>query len=624
MMGSAIGFDNQKEQVRERLPLEDVLREYNVHLIAAGRNFKALCPFHGEKTPSFHVNVERQFYHCFGCQETGDLFTFVQKMEGVDFVQALELLAERAGIELVRRRPASRSVADEVRTVDLYQALEFARDFYHRVLLESPVASAAREYLERRKIEPESWKTFYLGFSPADGRGFVSAAKRHGLAPKILEHAGLIRSRQDRDSHYDYFRGRLMFPISNAQRRTVGFGARTLGSDEPKYLNSPASRLFDKSRLLYGLEQARATIQKRQGLTLVEGYTDVIMAHQAGLTDVVATLGTALTSENAQQLSRFASRVTLVFDGDAAGSKAAVRSLELLVPHELELKVFSLPSGEDPCEAIAAGGGARFAARMTDGALDAFEFKWRASFEQASADGEGGSGANARGRALDECLTLLNKVPNQVTRQLLLRDFAERIGVDERTVAERFRRLVRMNAPRQTQAAAQRAVTNQPVDSQDSPQAGAHELAQVVLECLLAMPQNAVSMWDNVPKEILQGEAYAELVPAIEGQLADGGIDPDDLLRSVQSAPTQSVLIQILSRLDRDDTSPSVAAEVDYSERWDCVLKDIQRYTASREIEVLNRDIESARSSGDQQRLVELVQRRFQRLREQKKTASPR
>lgn len=642
--------ESEKEDIRNRLPLEEVVREYNISLVRSGRGYKALCPFHAEKTPSFYVNVEGQYFHCFGCEESGDLFTFVQKIEHLDFLQAVDLLARRAGVEIrsdtsgrASRGGASGSRRSE-NIVELYEALSFAREFYHRYLLRDAAACAAREYLLDRGIEQAAWETFGLGFSPPEWRAFLTAATAKGFSPEVLERAGLVKSsgpegsgpshgahRGGSGGYYDAFRGRIMFPIAGMQRRTVGFGARILSSGEastgggesrgPKYINSTKTPVFDKSRLLYGLAEGRDAIRREGRVAVVEGYTDVIMAHQAGLRYFVASLGTAFTEENARQLSRLEAPVWMVFDGDSAGQKASERSLEVLVPENLDVRVFTVPGGSDPCEAIRTLGAEAFQSRMERDSVGLFEFKWRRTLSSSSG-GESGGGLSpvARGRALDDCLRLLARVPNVITQKLLLREFSERIGVDEKEVAVRFRKLSRTGTLRRRdrQDGPDGPGSRRDGSAEDLPATpgaaalgpGGRELQQVILECIMALPHNAADMWKQVPGNLFQDDGSSELVAVLERQLESGELSPERLVREVQGAETQRRLIEILDRVRPGDDAAEGPA-TDYEEVWEYAQRDIGRYLIGREIEELSGQIERAKREGAAERYRDLCRARI-------------
>ncbi len=334
----------------------------------AGRNFKALCPFHNEKTPSFVVYADEGTWHCFGaCNTGGDVFTFLMKKENIDFGEALRRLAQRAGVELVREAPGEDAERKRLREI-----LATAAAHYHHLLKTHPAAQFAREYLAKRFITPETAAMFQLGFALNEWEGIKSFLIGKGYAAREIEAAGLVVAREG-GGHYDRFRGRLMFPIRNRSGQVIGFGARTLTGEEPKYLNSPQTALFDKSATLYGLDLAQDAIRAQNLAIIVEGYMDVIGAHQAGFKNVVASLGTALTQKQLELLTRLTKRYALALDPDAAGEEATKRGLQVArqalarktVPVPLgagligfeerldaELLVIQMPPGKDPDELI--------------------------------------------------------------------------------------------------------------------------------------------------------------------------------------------------------------------------------------------------------------------------------
>lgn len=360
------------DEVKQKIDLVDFIGAY-VQLRKAGRNYKALCPFHNEKTASFMVFPEQGTWHCFGaCNTGGDVFTFLMKKENVDFGEALQRLAQRAGVQLEREKPG----ADEERK-RLRDMLETAAAQFHYQLKNHPAAGIARDYLERRFVTAEAINTFELGFALDSWDALQDYLAGKNFGPKEIEAAGLGKLRES-GGYYDTFRGRLMFPIRNRSSEVIGFGARALAEEEPKYLNSPQTALFDKSGTLYGLDQAKDAIRAQNLAVIVEGYMDVIGAHQAGFKNVVASLGTALTEKQLGLLKRMTNRYALALDPDAAGEQATKRGLEVArealdrktvpVPMgagmigfesrlEAELLVIPMPEGRDPDEIIHADPG---------------------------------------------------------------------------------------------------------------------------------------------------------------------------------------------------------------------------------------------------------------------------
>jgi len=355
------------DDVKSKIDIIDVIGQYAT-LKKAGRNFKALCPFHNEKTPSFIVFPDQGTWHCFGaCNTGGDVFTFLMKKENIDFGEALRRLAQRAGVELMREAPGEDAERKKLREI-----LATASAHYHYLLKNNPAAQYAREYISKRFITPEAAALFQLGYALDEWEAIKSFLASKGYSVRELEAAGLVIAREG-GGHYDRFRGRLMFPIRNRNGEVIGFGARTLTGDEPKYLNSPQTPLFDKGATLYGLDLAKDAIRQQNLAVIVEGYMDVIGAHQAGFKNVVASLGTALTEKQLGLLKRLTNRYALALDPDAAGEEATKRGLQVArealtrktvpVPMgagligfeerlEAELLVIPMPQGKDPDELI--------------------------------------------------------------------------------------------------------------------------------------------------------------------------------------------------------------------------------------------------------------------------------
>jgi DNA primase len=326
------------ERVREGSDIVSVVSEH-VQLKRAGRTWKANCPFHQEKTPSFTVNPDRQIFKCFGCGEGGDVFRFLMEFEKMSFPEAVEYLANRAGIPL----PQKGWTGPEEESV--YPPLEWTAEFFRREL-SGRTGGPAREYLERRGLESGVLERYGLGWAPAGWSNLLEAAgKRYSLS--LLERAGLVIP-NDRGGHYDRFRGRVMIPIRSALGRTIGFGARTLGDEEPKYLNSPETEVFSKGRVLYGLAEAKEALKETAEALVVEGYMDALTLAQAGFRQVVASCGTAFTEDQARVLRRYVDRVVLLFDGDLAGIRAAWKSAGVFLGQGLEVRVIALPDGHDP------------------------------------------------------------------------------------------------------------------------------------------------------------------------------------------------------------------------------------------------------------------------------------
>ncbi len=338
-------MESQVEEVKSRVDIVGLVNEY-VPLKKAGRNYKALCPFHNEKTPSFMVSPDRQIFKCFGCDEGGDAFAFYEKIEGVEFGEAFRFLASRAGVQLKEYRPS----AAEQRKEELLKATEKASKLYHHLLIKHPTGKKALEYLKARGIKQKAIVDFQLGYAPARSNILLEVWKKKGLSIQNAVTAGLLMFFGDRPK--DRFFGRIMFPIFDAQGRAIAFSGRSLGEIEPKYLNSPETPIFSKSKALYGINLAKQDVKREKTAVLVEGNLDVISSFQVGTTNVVAPLGTALTVSQVETLSRWAETIIFAFDTDLAGDAAAKRGIEIAENAGLNVRVAQLTEGKDPDEVI--------------------------------------------------------------------------------------------------------------------------------------------------------------------------------------------------------------------------------------------------------------------------------
>ena len=434
------------DRIRNALDIADVVGTY-LQLKRTGHVAKALCPFHKEKTPSFHVNSARQAFHCFGCGAGGDVFKFVMLFENVDFPTALRLLASRAGIALP---------VDEVRASkkegpgkdDLFRANEEASRRYQQELLRSPEAEAARAYLKRRSLDADVWKEWSIGYAP-EGWGFLSdaAGPRGGANMKVLEAAGLLAT-NEKGNLYDRFRGRVMFTIRDELGRAVGFSGRVLKADDKaggKYVNTPETAAFRKSRILFALDKAKREILDRRQALLVEGQIDCIRCHLGGFKNAVASQGTAFTGEHAALLKRYADHVVVVLDADAAGRKAALRTAELLVAEGLAVSLAALPAGEDPDSLLLKKGPAAFSA-VLESATTPMGFLLAVLRETENLRSQAGLL-----RATRAALDLASHAQGAVQAEQMLREAAEGLGVGEdalrRDLRARMRGQYRPPAP---------------------------------------------------------------------------------------------------------------------------------------------------------------------------------
>lgn len=419
-----------KDEIRRRT---DIVALVSAHatLKKTGRYYKGLCPFHQEKTPSFHVDPERGLFHCFGCGKGGDIFDFVMLTANLTFTEAARELARRAGVVLDTSPEAARRASEREQVL---RALDAALGYYSAALAAStPAARKARAYLERRGLVSEIVQQFQLGYAPPGWDGLLSALRAKGYVPDVLERAGLVQARSDGEGYFDIFRERLIFPIQDLQDRTVAFGGRALDDAQPTYLNSRETVAFAKGRTLYALNRGRDAIRELGESLVVEGYMDALACHQFGFRQAVASLGTALTSDQVALLRRFAPRVVLVYDSDQAGEAATERGLTLFEEAEVSARVAVLPAGDDPDAFLRTRGPDAFR-RLVAEAVPMFDYR----LERAARRHDPGTREGKVGMA-DEMLTVIQSVPNPVRRAEYLRALAERLALPEDALRQRLR-----------------------------------------------------------------------------------------------------------------------------------------------------------------------------------------
>lgn len=451
------GFDQAAiNQVQQANDIVDVISEY-VSLKKKGREMVGLCPFHDDHRPSLYVNPVKQIFKCFACGAGGGIFTFVQMRENLTFPQAVQRLAERAGIRLEPVRSA-KGTARQAPAVDpnaVARVNAWAAKYFQQNLYDEKKGKDARDYIAQRQISPASAERWRLGLALGRPDGLLSAAKGKNISLKLLQQAGLVTA-----LNQDKFVNRLMFAITDVTGRVIGFGGRALDGEGAKYINSPGTLLFDKSNCLYGLEQARHEIGTTELAVVVEGYTDCIMAHQLGCSNVVASLGTSFTPGQGRTLRRYAKRVVLIFDSDAAGIEAANRALEVCLSQRIDIKLASVPQGKDPCDFLLAAGKEAFE-ELVASAVDVFEFKWNRLLEAFGSD-ETLAGRRA---ATEEFLQTIaaslwaGHTP-ALDRGLILNRLSRIIGLDSKEInAELCKRIGRLARAERNERQRQRVQT---------------------------------------------------------------------------------------------------------------------------------------------------------------------
>lgn len=464
------------QRIRDTVNIVDVVGSY-VALHPAGANFKGLCPFHQDKTPSFFVHPAKQIFKCFGCGAGGDVFSFIQLREKVDFLQARAMLAERGGISLDDEHTSGSQGPGKV---DLAKANRWAADLFRRQLLGAPGA-AARAYQERRQIQPEIAEAFGLGFALDGYENLLRAGRQAGHPDSLLVAAGLVRPSQ-RGGYYDTFRNRLVFPIIDTTDRILGFGGRALGDDPAKYLNTPETQLFEKGRGLFAINRAKDAIGRAKRAIVVEGYMDCLMAHQYGFDETIAALGTAFTDEQAQLLRRYTDTVVLVFDSDEAGQKAADRALSVSLLQNLDVRLARVPVGKDPCDFLLSAGRDAFAQLLID-APSALEFKWRQVVSRYQNSETGPARRNAIEEFLERVASWVNAgAVDVIQRGLILNQIAKLLSLSAGEVHTRLATLqARAGRPQSVRATGQTEDGPVSPPKPDARQAALKELLQVLI-----------------------------------------------------------------------------------------------------------------------------------------------
>lgn len=548
-----------KEQVRQATDIVDLVGSY-MQLRRQGRGYVGLCPWHDDKRPSMQVNPERQTFKCWVCDIGGDVFSFVMKMDGLEFREALEMLAERAGIQLTPTRGAPVESGGPGDKKTLLAAAAWAEEQFARCLLHDPAAEPARAYLADRGVSEASISRFRIGFAPERWDWLLGKSRSTSFSPAVLERIGLIKPRQQGDGWYDFYRGRVIFPIRDVRSRPIAFGGRVLppeyskSGDENvggKYINSPETPLFSKSNQLYALDLARDAIASEGRVVVTEGYTDVIAAHQNGVENVVAVLGTALGEKHLPLLRRFTDSIVLVLDGDEAGQRRTNEVLELFVANQVDLRILGLPEGLDPCDFIAKpkeGFGADAFRRLVNQAPDALEHKMITVTNGLVT----ASDTHAASQAVEQLLATLAKVGagvGEATSAVLLREqnllsrLSRRFQVSEEVLRQRLVAL-RRGQNRPTPAIANQSATadeQEPALRLDSLPAREAEL----LELLLTDHESARRVMGAIAESELSSAAARHVYLLCSDCYERHGEVDFQRLMNVADERTKTLLVQI-------------------------------------------------------------------------------
>jgi DNA primase len=603
--------DDLKERVRDAIDIVDLVGTY-LSLRRAGKAMVGLCPWHEDSRPSFQVNPERQTFRCWVCNIGGDVFSFLMKMERLEFREALEQLAQRAGIDLPRGRGGLPT--DE--KASILAALSWAADRYRDCLRGAPDAKPARDYLAARGLTQQTIDTFRLGYAPPAWDWLLRQASAAGISTAHLAKAGLVVERQDRSGHYDRFRDRAMFPICDHLARCVAFGGRVLPGappDSAKYINSPETQLFSKSSMLYGLDTARDAMSKSRRAIVVEGYTDCLAARQAGIHDVVAVLGTALGERHAKLLRRYADRIVLVLDGDDAGRRRANEILDVLLAEPIDLRIARLPTGVDPCEFVLEQGRDAFETLVAS-AGDPLDYRLDEALASLAPD----AGDDASLAAVESVLAALAKVAAQSSltpSQSRLREdqvvgrLSRRFGLSREALRSRMLAL-RTTSGKRSSTAATRSDTGDESDAM-APSPGLMRRLPAwdreVIEVLVGVPDAAGLIVREVQSAELETQEGRAVLEAARRLHAEGReIALAGLLLEIHDPAVQSLLVAV------DETS-ATRTPLDSQERVHHLEDALRRRSAQRQAHRSARTLKTSRlDPGSEAALLEqlVAQRR--------------
>ncbi|MDP1760466.1 MAG: DNA primase [Candidatus Woesebacteria bacterium] len=586
-------MSNEVEEIKQKLDLAEIIGSYIPVLRAGGANMKARCPFHQEKTPSFYISRDRQMWHCFGCGEGGDLFTFIMKMEGLDFRDALALLAERAGVKLPNYKPEE--VSERRRVLD---ALTLAARFYAALLESAHEAAPAREYLAKRGVDAAMIQTFGLGFAPAEWDSLTRALGRRGVVPLDLEKAGLaLRSERGR-GHYDRFRGRIMFPIRDPNGQTIGFTGRVLDPEakEAKYVNTPQTLAYNKSTALYGIDEARGAIRAADLAVIVEGNMDVVACHQIGEKNTVAASGTALTAEQLRLLGRYTQNLAIAFDADSAGAAAARRGIGLAIEQGFNVRVIRIPEngGKDPDDCI-----------KKDPAL------WRQAVAKAEhymdyliaviAGGQDLNDPATAGKVGGELLVEVERIPDALEKSRWLGRLASLFNTSEAVLREKLAKLgVKKSSGPKAAGAATEPTKNQAKSRYQL-------LSESFLALVFAKPELAKSVISALPAEALDGPDLQTLYKQAVGEYTKhGNFQPPPLSAAAAARPEFAQLCRELLLLGERDYAGLPALEAEAELRT--LTRALRESWKTRRLEGLAKQMREAEAKGDLEKVSKLEQ----------------
>ncbi|MGM0500982.1 MAG: DNA primase [Bacillota bacterium] len=590
--------DDFIEKVRFSNDIIDVVSEYT-NLKKSGKSYKGLCPFHDENTPSFNVSSDQQLYYCFGCGVGGNIFNFIMEVEGLTFTEAIEFLADRANIDLPQQTNSQARQKKVSQRKKLLKIHKLATQFYNYLLLESKLGQEAYDYLLSRGFDEETIEKFQLGFAPDRWQGLYKFLNDKGYSDQILVKSGLVLPRKNKDGYYDRFRNRVMFTIFDHRHQAIGFGGRVLSSeDQPKYLNSPQTQLFDKSKNLYGLNWAKKAMRKSGEAIITEGYTDVITAAQYGINNVVASLGTALTSQQAKILNRYVDCVYIAYDSDVAGAKATNRGLDVLKNVGLDVRVISLENEQDPDDFIKEVGKDKFLTKK-DNATSLIQFKINQTLKDKDL-----SNVDDRVNVVQDLLGILDSINDQVEKDEYLKQVSEKLQIRIGLLRSELDKYQKLKP--QDRKATQRNNNNnlkQNLSFKDSKKSGYKNAAAGLLKMILNESNLLDKIKDRLAVDDFAEGRYKQLFSVIyDVYQSTGQLETNNLLTKIEDETVQ----QLLTKLAVEDN------DFDFGGSENKILEDyikkIKGYQSGMKKEDLETKIKQAEQKNDYQELNQLLQ----------------
>ncbi len=530
-------YDDQVlREIESRIGILDVVGE-TVHLTRKGNRYWGICPFHEEKTGSFCVTPEKNMFYCFGCHAGGDLFTFVMRRDNLDFKEAVALLATRSGVEIKPLSPESRRQKDKLKQVT--EVNQTASQYFMQAL-NSPDGEKALNYLLKRGIAVETIQHFHIGYALPAWNSLEEFLLRKACPQQAVKFSGLIKRSEQHERYYDLFRDRVIFPIHNVQGDIVGFGGRVLDNSLPKYLNTPETELFSKRKNLFGLYQAKDSIRQQNQLLLVEGYMDCIKLYQAGIHNSVASLGTALTVEQARLMKRYTEEVILLFDGDEAGQREALRAIQIIRAEGLKVWVVSLPGGKDPDEYLDLYGKEEFLRYIQNSKSDHIEFKINRYI-----DTEKELNLETRSRIIQAVKADIVELPGEIEKDYYTRLLAQKLNVGEY--------IIRQELKNERNSYKEGINKHKSEIIRDNIGYGNYSLEEKILVSMLKEPENFEQIRKTIGLEFFQNQDYKELIKSYAGYLDAGEGGEQALNRMVRSQDTGQILTRVLFLLDDED-----------------------------------------------------------------------